>query len=86
MNLIEDGTAATIRVKVVDGDIVFPLSARGHKAVVEGLVEKIELTEEQARSWREHEAEELGVAFDPASVTGPEVIWRIKGKAAEIQG
>ena len=36
----------TLRVKVEDGVIVFPLTARGHAAVVEGIVEKIVLTAE----------------------------------------
>ena len=34
---------------------------------------------EQAKSWKEHEAQEMGVAFDPESVTGPMTIWRLAG-------
>lgn len=86
VDLVDAQTNETIRVKVTDGYIVFPLSAKGKHARVEGTVEKLELTEEQARNWREHEAEELGRSFDPESVTGPEVIWRIKGSGAEIEG
>lgn len=76
----------TIRVKVDDGVIVFPLSAKGHGARVEGTVEKLVMTEAEARSWRQHEAAELGADFDPESVTGPQTIWRIKGRGAEIRG
>jgi hypothetical protein len=86
VDLVDEETKETIRVKVTDGYIVFPLSAKGKHARVEGMVEKLELTEEQARSWKEHEAEEKGETFDPASVTGPMVIWRIKGQGAEIKG
>ena len=75
-----------ITVKVNDGEIVFPLSAKGSHAVVEGMVERIELTEEQALKWKTHQAEERGETFDPASVTGPLTIWRIKGVGAEIKG
>ena len=46
----------TIRVKVTDGEIVFPLSAKGAPARIEGEVEKIELTLEEARGWAAHEA------------------------------
>lgn len=82
---LADATGATIRVKVEDGVIVFPLSAKGRHARVQGNLEKIELSEEDARGWRQHEAAELGEEFDPASVTGPQVIWRVRGRGAEIE-
>ena len=74
----------TLRVKVDDGVIVFPMSARGRQAVVEGVMEKIELTEEQAREQARAHAEEMGEAFDPASVTGPQTIYQLKGLGAVI--
>jgi len=77
---------ATMRVKVTDGEIVFPLSAKGHRAVVEGVVEKIEMTEEQHRAWKQHDAEERGVACDPAAVSGPYTLWRLAGLGARIEG
>ena len=75
-----------VNAKVKDGEIVFPLSAKGHAAVVEGQVEKVELTQKQAIGWLSHEAEERGVPFDSTTVTGPMTIWRIKGAGAEIKG
>ena len=83
---IADATGTSVRVKVTDGDIVFPLSAKGHEAVVEGIVERIEMTEEEHRAWKEHEAEELGVSFDPTTVTGPMTTWRLQGLGARIDG
>ncbi|MBE0593385.1 MAG: DUF4920 domain-containing protein [Gemmatimonadales bacterium] len=74
----------TLRVKVEDGVIVFPMSARGRQAVVEGVMEKIELTEEEAREQARAHAEEMGEAFDPASVTGPQTIYQLKGLGAVI--
>ena len=82
---ITDAQMQKIRVKVNDGEIVFPLSSVGHQAIVEGIVERIELDEKQAAKWLAHEAEEKGETFDPASVTGPMTIWRIKGAGAEIK-
>jgi hypothetical protein len=73
-----------IRVKVTDGEIVFPLSAKNSTAVVEGTVERIELDEQENRDWQQHLAEERGETFDPNSVEGPATIWRIVGKGAEI--
>lgn len=77
---------ADIQIKVNDGDIVFPLSAMGKHIAVEGTLEKVEMTEEEARAWKEHLAEEKGEEFDPTTVTGPEVMWRLKGTGAEISG
>ena len=73
-----------IRIKVTDGEIVFPMEARGKQAVVEGVVESMELTKEQVIARRKHHAEETGEAFDPASVTSGETILRIRGLGAEI--
>ena len=73
-----------IRIKVTDGEIVFPMEARGKQAVVEGVVESMELTKEQVIARRKHHAEETGEAFDPASVTSGETILRIRGLGAEV--
>jgi len=81
---LEKTEGSKIRVKVKDDVIVFPRTAIGKKARIEGIVEKVELTHEQAIAWRKHEAEEKGEVFDESSVTGPQVIYRIKGLGAEI--
>ncbi len=73
-----------IKVKVNDGEIVFPLSAKEQEVVVEGLVERLEMTESQHISYKAHLAEEKGEPFDSSSVSGPLVTWRIKGLGAEI--
>ena len=73
-----------IRIKVTDGEIVFPMEARGKRAVVEGVVESMEVTREEVIARRKHHAEETGEAFDPASVTSGETVLRIRGLGAEI--
>ena len=73
-----------LRVKVEDGVIVFPMTARGLHAQVEGIVEKLEFTMEEAVERARHEAEEHGTEFDPSTVTGPEVIYQLKGLGALI--
>lgn len=84
MELKSDDETGKIKIKVRDGDIVFPMSAKGKKAVVEGTVYKIELTKEEALEYYEHLAEEKGAEFDPSTVTGPVTIYQIKGLGAEI--
>jgi hypothetical protein len=73
-----------IKVKVKDGDIIFPTEAIGQNAVVEGKVYKIELTQEEAVEYFEHVAEESGEEFDPSTISGPMTIYQIKGLGAEI--
>lgn len=84
MELKSDDGEGMIKVKVKDGDIVFPVDAIGENAVVEGKVYKIELTQEEAVDYFEHVAEESGDDFDPSIITGPMTIYQIKGLGAEI--
>lgn len=83
MNLAgEDGK--TIRIKVNDGEIVFPKDSAGKTAVAEGQFTKIELTREQAAERAKREAEEAGKPFDPASVKGAVIQYQIQGTGAVI--
>jgi hypothetical protein len=72
------------KIKVDDGVIVFPLTARGKKALVEGTVELFEMTYEEALEDARHKAEEHGTEFDPSTVTGPVTLYRIRGLGAVI--
>lgn len=74
-----------IKVKVNDGEIVFPLEEKGKTALVEGEVYEIKMTKEQAIESAKHEAEEHGKKFDPNSVTGPTTYYQIKGIGAVIK-
>lgn len=84
MELKSDDGDGMIKVKVKDGDIVFPVEAKGETAVVEGTVYKIELSQEDAIGYYEHIAEETGEEFDPSTITGPMTIYQIKGLGAVI--
>ncbi len=75
-----------IRIKVTDGEIVFPMEARGKTATVEGVVESMEMTREEVIKRRKHHAEETGTTFDPSTVTSGESILRIRGLGAVIGG
>ncbi len=83
MNLVDEN-GKTVRIKVKDGEIVFPKDSVGKLAVAEGKFVKIQLSKEQAIALRKHEAEENGRKFDPATVTGPTVIYQIRGQGAVI--
>lgn len=85
MDVASDREFEKIQIKVDDGVIVFPLSARGREALVQGVVEELQLTHEEAVEEARHRAEEHGTEFDPASVPdGPQTIYRIRGTGALI--
>jgi hypothetical protein len=85
MELKSDAENQKIKIKVKDGDIVFPVEAKGKSALVEGIVYKIELTKEEAIEYYEHVAAEQGTEFDKNSVSGPVTLFQIKGIGAEIK-
>lgn len=85
MELEEGDGAAKLRVKVDDGVIVFPVTAKGKLAVAEGVVEAIPMSREKYVAWLQHLAEERGQTFDPATVgEGPFRIVQVKGTGARI--
>lgn len=84
MNLVEPATSKAIRIKVNDGEIVFPKEAIGKFALAEGTFKKIQLTRDQAVARARHEAEETGRKFDPAQVKGPMTIYQIQGTGARL--
>jgi hypothetical protein len=79
-----DQEGQAIRVKVEDGVIIFPLTARGHAAVVEGVVEKIVMSAEEAREAARHHAEEQGLSFDSTAVFEPTTTYQLRGIGAVI--
>lgn len=68
MNIFDEKTSTSLRVKVTDGDIVFPLSGKGNNVIAEGVFTKLNLTEDQARNWKVHLAEERGITLNPDSI------------------
>ncbi|NQV38213.1 MAG: DUF4920 domain-containing protein [Candidatus Marinimicrobia bacterium] len=86
MDIASDKEFEQITVKVEDGEIVFPMTAKGHNAIVEGVVEKLHWTKEEMLEIRKQQAEEQGEEFDPNDPTIEErSIYRLKGLGAIIK-
>jgi len=85
MALVEPGTESMLRIKVNDGDIMFPKESVGKMAVAEGELVKLTLSKEQAIAMAKHEAEEQGRKFNPSSVKGSKIIYQVAGTGAIIQ-
>ena len=75
----------TIRFKVDDGVIVFPMSAKGLSARVEGVITVTTLSEAEQIAQGQEMAKEMKKPFDPKSVKGPKVSVQIAGEGAEVK-
>jgi len=77
----------SIRVKVKDGEIVFPKNSKNKEVLVEGIFSKLDFTEEQAIQWKIHLAEEKGIELTSEDIeldASDLVEYRIKGLGAQI--
>ena len=83
MNLT-DAEGHLLRIKVNDGDIVFPKDSIGKNAIAEGTLEKLEQTKEQVIAAAKHEAEEQKRAFDPSKIKSGKTTYQIAGTGAVI--
>ena len=74
-----------IQVKVEDDVIIFPVSAKGKTALVEGTVEEQDMTAAQGFAAEAHRAEEQKLPFDSTHVFQPRKSYRIMGSGALIR-
>jgi len=64
----DNNSKESIRIKVADGAIVFPISSKGKNVIAEGQFSKLVLSEKQAIKWKVHLAAEKGIELDTAKV------------------
>ncbi|NRA71581.1 MAG: DUF4920 domain-containing protein [Gammaproteobacteria bacterium] len=75
-----------LRLKVRDGDIVIPMSARGRTAYATGMLVALSLSKDQATLYLEHMAQDAGQDFDRSTVTSGMTIYQLRPTAIEIVG
>lgn len=75
----------TVRFKVEDGVMVFPMEANGKYAVAQGKVRKMPMNLEQSKRWARHQRDEYGGDLDPDSITEPLTLVRLDGSGAMIR-
>lgn len=80
MELSSDKEFESIRVKVNDGEIIFPMEAKGQKALVEGEVYSINVETEHKCDHKEGESCETGEQKKEVKT-----IYQIKGLGAVIK-
>jgi len=84
MSLASDEEFQELRIKVDDGVIVFPIEAKGKRAIAEGVFSKIEMTLEQTLAYAKHHAEEHNEEYDPSTITEPRTYFQVKATGAVI--
>ena len=85
INIASDQEMQIIQLKVEDNVIVFGPELVGETAIVEGVLEGIPLTYEQACAYLESEAKCQGEAFDVATVPAEGMTYyRIQGTGAVV--
>lgn len=77
MKLSSDKKYQTLRIKVKDGDMVFPLTAKGRMAFATGKLKGSKLSKEKAIKYLSYLAKESKESFDPKSVKGPMTIYQL---------
>lgn len=85
MELAGDQPGQKLKFKVTDGEMVFPMDAKGKWAVAQGEVSVRELSIEQSREYAEYQAKEYNKPYDPASVTKPTQLVMLAGTGATIR-
>lgn len=71
-----------LKFKVTDGEMVFPVDAKGQWASAQGVVSVRELSLEESKQHAEYQAKEYGIPYDPASITEPTKLVRLDGTGA----
>ena len=84
MEIAGSQPGSKLKFKVTDGEMVFPMDAKGQRASAEGVIAVKELSIEESKQYAEYQAKEYGKPYDPASITAPTVIARLDGTGAVI--
>ena len=82
INLASDVEGQTVRVKVNDGEIVFPPEILGDMVIAEGVWTANQLDMETTKKVCEANAKKEGRAFDAAEVTSCMTLYQISGTGA----
>jgi hypothetical protein len=84
MELAGEKPGQKLKFKVTDGEMVFPMDAKGQRASAEGVIAVKELSIEESKQYAEYQAKEYGKPYDPASITQPTVVARLDGTGVVI--
>ncbi len=84
VEIASDKEGDTVRVKVKDGEIVFPPDLLGSTLAAEGVWTANKLDLDTTKKVCEHRAHESGEDFDPETVTECMTLYQITGTGAVV--
>jgi len=84
INIAGDKEFESLRFKVEDGVIVFPMEIKGHHVIAEGIVSVKKVSKEDLIKQGEQHAKEEGTTFDPSTVKGDRTIIQLNGEGAIV--
>jgi hypothetical protein len=85
INISSDTEGEVVRLKVTDGEIVFPPEIVGEQVIAEGVWTSNKLDLDTTKRVCAHRAEKAGEKFDPESVTECMTVYQITGTGAEVR-
>ena len=75
----------SLRFKVEDGVIVFPLDIKGKSAFAEGVLSVKKYSKEELIKSAEESAKEEGKEFDPATIKEGKTVIQLKGEGVMVE-
>lgn len=84
MTIASDKRFENLQIKVNDGDMVFPMTAKGSKAIATGKLNKIQLNLTRTKALLAHRAQQSGNEFDESSVITPMAIYQLIPSGVKI--
>ncbi|MGO2011360.1 MAG: DUF4920 domain-containing protein [Pseudoalteromonas sp.] len=84
MTIASDKRFENLQIKVNDGDMVFPMTAKGSEAIATGKLNKIQLNLTRTKALLAHRAQQAGNEFDENTVTEPMAIYQLIPTGVEI--
>jgi hypothetical protein len=87
IRIASDKAFESLRFKVDDGVMTFPMEAKGKTVLAEGVVTVSTLTREQAVEQAREAAKERGTlaTFDPSTIKGPVTDVQLTGEGARVK-
>lgn len=83
-DIASDARFQKLRLKVQDGDMVFPMHAKGRKAIATGKLYAVHLSQAQTQRYLAALAKRNGEEFDPNTVTEGMAIYQVEPVAVDI--
>ncbi len=84
MDIESNRTSKIVHIRIPSNMFNFTMSAQDREVHIEGVVERLDMTREEAIVWYSNKAEDAGVDFDPKTITESKTVYIINAHGAEL--